>query len=190
MDTSAMARRAVRFFNTRQGRFEIRRRTVAVDGTPERPPQGMRELVAQLYISGDGLEIGALNGPLRLPTGARVRYVDRLSMADLREHYPGLDLVEVDIIDDGERLTSVPKASQDFIIANHFLEHCEDPLRTLQTLASRIKLGGVLFMAVPDADLTFDRERQSTTFSHLIEDHDLGPAQSREQHYREWGQSC
>lgn len=175
MDKAAMADRAMRLFNTRQERFVLRR---------NRPD--IRERVAELYLHGEGLEIGALDSPLRLPEGARARYVDRLNMAELRKHYPGLDLIDIDIIDVGEHLASVPPGSQAFIVANHFLEHCLDPIGTLGTLASRLKSEGVLYMAVPDADFTFDHERPSTTFRHLVEDHASGPEHSRVQHYREW----
>ena len=177
MDKSAMAEHAMRFFNARQNRFELRRK---------RPAAEMRQAVAELYLRGEGLEIGALDSPLRLPEGAHARYVDRLNMTELREHYPGLNLIDIDIVDDGEHLTSVPLGSQEFIVANHFLEHCQNPIHTLQNLASKLKPGGVLYLVVPDADFTFDRKRQSTTFAHVVEDHALGPEHSREQHYREW----
>ena len=38
-----------------------------------------------------------------------VRYVDRMEVADLQKHYPelaGQELVDVDIVDDGETLLS------------------------------------------------------------------------------------
>jgi predicted SAM-dependent methyltransferase len=175
-----IAKRAVRIFNSSQKWVEIRRKGALL------PLGDIRALAAQLYLSGEGLEIGALNDPLPLPKDAHARYVDRLGMDELRRHYPGLDLVGVDVIDDGERLASIRESSQDFIIANHFLEHCQDPILTLQTLTSRLKPGGRLFMAVPDADHTFDRERPSTTFEHLQQDHTQGPERSRLQHYGEW----
>jgi predicted SAM-dependent methyltransferase len=112
--------------------------------------------------------------PVRGSWRPHARYVDRFGLEELRRHYPGLDLVEVDIIADGERLVGIPEGSQDFIIANHFLEHRQDPMLTLQTLTSRLRPGGRLFMAVPDADHTFDRERPSTTFEHLVQDHTKG----------------
>jgi predicted SAM-dependent methyltransferase len=180
MGLRGFAKRAVWFFNSSQKWVEIRRKGALL------PLSDMRALAAQLYLSGEGLEIGALNGPLSLPQDAHARYVDRFGLDELCKHYPGLDLVDVDIIDDGERLTSIPEGSQDFIIANHFLEHCQDPILTLRTLTSRLKPGGRLFMAVPDADHTFDRERPSTTFEHLLQDHAEGPEQSRVKHYREW----
>jgi SAM-dependent methyltransferase len=166
---------ALHFFNTRQRHFVLRR--TGAD---------RRRLVAELYLSGEGLEIGALNSPLTLPAGARVRYVDRLGPAELSQHYPDLHVVQVDVIDDAECLTSVPLASQDFIVANHVLEHCQDPIRALETMAARVKPAGVLYLAVPDADQTFDARRPSTSFDHLLADRASGPARSRHAHYVEW----
>ena len=44
----------------------------------------IRKDVAVRFLRGDGIEIGALDFPLRLPRGARVRYVDHLDEAGLR----------------------------------------------------------------------------------------------------------
>src|SRR5687768_15644014 len=85
-----------------------------------------RRRLARQYLRGAGLEVGALHHPLPAPAAARVRYVDRMSVPDLRKHYPDLaaePLVPVDVVDDGERLATVPDGLQDFLIANHFLEH-------------------------------------------------------------------
>ncbi len=87
-----------------------------------------RDTVAATYIQGNGIEIGALHNPLRVPPGVKVAYVDRLSVQDLRKHYPELndkELVNVDIIDDGEKLSTIADASTDFVIANHFIEHTQ-----------------------------------------------------------------
>jgi hypothetical protein len=179
--------RAVNVFNARQRKLVLRRAGSA-DGLPAFHALDIerRRLVAQLYIAGKGLEIGALQWPLRLPPGTRVRYVDRLGVDELRAHYPGMDPIDVDLVEDGERLPSIPLASQDFIVANHFLEHCEDPILTLETLTSRICEGGVLYLAVPDADLTFDARRPSTPFAHVLDDHLLGAERSRGSHVDEW----
>ncbi len=58
-----------------------------------------------MFIGGNGIEIGTLHTPLRVPRSAKVTYVDRLSASDLRKQYPELnskELAHVDIIDDGE----------------------------------------------------------------------------------------
>jgi SAM-dependent methyltransferase len=96
------------------------------------------------------------------------------------------DLVEVDVIDDGETLATVADASQDFVIANHFIEHTEDPIATLGNHARVLRPDGVLFMGVPDKRYTFDSDRPVTPLEHLIEDHANGPAATRTQHYEEY----
>ena len=146
-----------------------------------------RRSLAAKYLRGDGIEIGALHNPLR--TKARVKYVDRLSRAELLRHYPELAVVRVvdpDIVDDGETLTKIPDGSQDFIIANHFIEHCENPIGTLQTFAAKLRARGVVYMVVPDKKHTFDRRRPSTTFEHLETDYGDNGAGSRWEHYCEF----
>ena len=148
-----------------------------------------RRRLARRYLRGAGLEIGALHSPLPLPAGAHVRYVDRMDRIGLREHYPELDdhkLVEVDVIDDGERLSSQPDASADFIIANHFIEHTEDPLGTIESHLRVLRPGGILYMAVPDRRRTFDSLREPTPLEHVVRDHEQGPAGSRRGHQEEW----
>jgi predicted SAM-dependent methyltransferase len=148
-----------------------------------------RELIADNYLSGIGIEIGALNHPLYVPRTAQVRYVDRMSVPDLRTHYPELssvNLVEVDIIDNGELLTTIAEASQDFVIANHFIEHCQNPIASLGSMLRVLKVGGVLYLAIPDKRYTFDRDRQVTPVEHVLRDYEEGPEWSRRQHFEEW----
>jgi SAM-dependent methyltransferase len=148
-----------------------------------------RRRIASRYLHGSGLEIGALHRPLPLPTGATARYVDRLDSDGLREHYPELAnnaLVNVDIIDDGETLGTQPDSSADFIIANHFIEHTEDPLGALSNHLRVLKPGGILYLAVPDRRRTFDSDRPPTPLEHVIQDHREGPAWSRPIHLEEW----
>ncbi len=155
----------------------------------ERRHAGVRRRLADQYLAGSGLEIGALHMPLRVPRGASVRYVDRCGIVELRRHYPELDdvdLVSPDVIDDGETLATVADASVDFVIANHMIEHCEDPIGTLSSHLRVLRPGGVLYMAVPDCRRTFDRDRPITPLAHLERDHEAGPAVSRRTHYEEW----
>lgn len=150
-----------------------------------------RKRVASRYLRGDGIEVGALHNPLPVPKTACVKYVDRMSVANLRRQYPNLanePLVPVDIVADGETLTGVPDASQDFVIGNHFLEHCEDPIGTLKQFLRVVRPGGVVYIAVPDKRFTFDRERPLTTLNHLIADHRDGPERSRRGHYEEYAE--
>jgi predicted SAM-dependent methyltransferase len=148
-----------------------------------------RRVIAAALLRGDGIEIGALHQPLIVPRRARVKHVDRMKAAELREHYPELvkqPLAEIDIVDDGETLITIGDATQDFVIANHFIEHCENPLLTFHNLFRVLKPAGILFMAVPDKRFTFDVDRPCTTLDHVLRDFSEGPEWSRRQHYEEW----
>ncbi|MBW4487070.1 MAG: methyltransferase domain-containing protein [Trichocoleus desertorum ATA4-8-CV12] len=148
-----------------------------------------RELIANNYLAGTGIEIGALHQPLPVSSAAQVKYVDRMSVADLRTHYPELNslpLVEVDIIDNGEALTTIAESTQDFVIANHFIEHCQNPIASLSSMLRVLKVGGVLYLAIPDKRYTFDRDRSVTPVEHILRDYEEGPEWSRRQHFEEW----
>ena len=160
-------------------------------GPAEAPPDYLdaRAEFAVRFLFGDGLEIGPLHLPLKLPPHARARYVDRMPVEELREEYPelaGWDLTPVDVIDDGETLATIAPESQDFIVANHFLEHCEDPIGTIETHLGKLKPGGVLFYAVPDKRYTFDFRRPVVRLEHMVSDYEQGPEGSRREHYEEW----
>ena len=149
----------------------------------------LRRRLAQRCIRGEGIEIGGAHQPLPVPAAAHVRYVDRISEDELRASYADvahLPFVHVDVIDDGETLATFPDASVDFLIANHMLEHCQNPLGALERWLQVLRPAGVLFLAVPDKRFTFDRDRPLTTFKHLLEDYRQGPAQSLADHYTEW----
>src|SRR5262245_32343269 len=168
----------------------LRKRASRVLGAPSRPEDLLRrKTIAASYLRGEGLEIGALHNPLKVPPAARVRYVDRLRVEDLRREYPeleGKNLVPVDVLDDGETLANVPDATQDFVIANHFIEHCENPIGAVRNMLRVLKEGGILYLAVPDKRSTFDVDRPVTTIDHLMRDFQEGPGWSRRPHYEEW----
>jgi len=149
-------------------------------------------MIADRYLSGNGIEIGALHNPLPVSKNANVKYVDRMPVSELKSHYPELQkftLVEVDIIDDGESLRSIPNRSQDFIIANHFIEHCENPIASIRNMLRVLKSGGILYLAVPDKRYNLDKVRKNTSFQHLVDDDRHGPNLSRKKHFKEWALS-
>lgn len=148
-----------------------------------------RRLLAAAWLSGRGVEIGALHSPLSVPAGTHVTYLDRMNNEDLLRQYPELSekyLAPVDVIDDGEILSTIPDASQNFIIANHFLEHCENPIGALESWLRVLKEGGIAYIAVPDKRFTFDYKREATDWAHLYRDFSIGPEHSRGHHYRDW----
>lgn len=148
-----------------------------------------RELIARAYVKGAGIEIGALHYPLRVPRQAKVRYVDRMTVPDLRKHYPELriqNLVPVDIIDDGETLHTIADATQDFVIANHFLEHCQNPIGAIDSMLRVLKDQGIIYLAIPDKRYIFDRDRPVTPIEHHLRDYQQGPGWARKAHFEEY----
>lgn len=149
-----------------------------------------REALSRVYIPpGQGIEIGALHAPLPVPPLSRVIYVDRLPLQALRDHYPELahlTFVTPHVIDDGESLSSIGSGTQDFVIANHFIEHAEDPIGCLKTFYRVLKPGGVIYLSVPDKRRIFDKKRPLTAIRHLEADHRDGVVTSRLAHYAEW----
>lgn len=144
-----------------------------------------RVAMAEAYIRGEGIEVGAFNSPLPVPEGVKVRYVDIAPAEELEGHAHGLEIVTPDIVDDAQTLKTVEDSSQDFVIACHIIEHTEDPIGAVGNWLRVLKPGGVLFLAIPDKRFTFDVERDVTPFEHLLRDHEEGPAWSRQDHYEE-----
>jgi SAM-dependent methyltransferase len=149
-----------------------------------------REDIALRYLAGDGIEIGALDFPLRMPPGARVRYIDYLDPDALEQTHrqtlsEGRPLIRPDVIDDGARLAQFANESLDFVVANHMLEHVEDPIAALHHQLRVLKPDGVLYLTLPDARHTFDAARPLTSVEHLLRDHERGPKISRREHLEE-----
>lgn len=155
-----------------------------------------RAYYSRKYLSGSGLEIGALHNPLPVADGVRVTYVDRLEPEELMNRYPELDPKSIDrsiVVDDGFVLDTVALESQDFVIANHVLEHSMDPLHTLANWHRVLKPGGVIYVTIPVAEYCFDKGRPITTVEHMLKDYELAESEDREtlhernrEHYREW----
>ncbi len=165
-------------------------RVFGLAGEQERHAVGRNRLIlAARFIRGEGIEIGGLGRALPTPRGARVKYLDRFDRAGLYSNFRemiGTRIVEPDIVDDGETLSAVAVESLDFLIANHVVEHFQNPILFFQNAARVLKKGGVLFLALPEKTRTFDRDRPLTTFEHLVRDLQEGPEQSRIEHFREY----
>jgi SAM-dependent methyltransferase len=143
--------------------------------------------LAKLYIEGSGIEFGALHCPLAVQPGAVVRYADMYDRPALQTAFPDVEHIRpVDIVTDLESMAGIGEASQDFVIANHVLEHVEDPLRAFGSVARVLRPGGIAYLALPDKRFTFDRERRLTPLDHIVRDHAEGPEGSLLEHYEDW----
>jgi SAM-dependent methyltransferase len=164
--------------------------TVALhsDGWKVRQTAAKRKRLA-VWLTGDGIEIGALHRPLAVPATAQVRYVDRMTEPDLRQHYPelaGQTFAPVSIIGSAYDLTQVADGALDFVVANHLVEHLDYPIKGFREFARVLRPGGILYMALPDARVGIDQDRALTSLDHLMEEHRHGANGSRRTHYLEW----
>lgn len=147
----------------------------------------MRQKLSYEYIRGSGIEIGGLHFPLEVLLGVKVTYVDLMSYDDLKNKFPEVAVKNLDIVvDNGEKLEKFENDSQDFLIANHVFEHCENPIATFKNWLRVVKSGGIIYAAIPDKNQCFDRKRETTPFWHVMKDWTEGPDWSLEEHYRDW----
>lgn len=140
------------------------------------PTYSARKKTSFRYLRGHGLEIGALHHPLEVLPGVVVKYVDYATKEENAKKHPEIDedkIVVTDHVGDGFELSCVDSASQDFIIANHVLEHAPNPLQVLLNWSSALKAGGFIFMTLPVAEKSFDKGRKITSAEHIIEDYEL-----------------
>lgn len=140
-------------------------------------------------LSGEGLEIGPLHRPMVTHSGMNMKYVDRCTVAELREHYPELNdlpLVEPHILDDAESLKNVSNESFDFLISAHVIEHMKNPLSALEQWARVIRPGGLIYMIVPDKRVTFDKKRVRTSTAHIVLDYKRPSAERDYEHYLDY----
>ena len=147
-----------------------------------------RASIAAAFLVGRGVEIGAFTQPTDLPPDRKVVYFDRFAPARLRTIYDERwcrPLVEPDIVGEAATLEGLADGDYDFLIANHVLEHLEDPIGFLGRVAAKLKAGGRAMIAVPDMRYGADRIRALTSFDHLVADHEQGPERSRFDHYLE-----
>jgi hypothetical protein len=131
------------------------------------------------YLSGKGAEFGALHNPLPLdPARCQVLYVDRITKAEALRTFPELQkeadrIVEPDIVldVDGERLLELAGHNLNFIVANHLIEHLVNPLLWLERVTALLPEGGILYLAAPIRERTFDQRRALTSNEHLWADY-------------------
>ncbi len=86
-----------------------------------------------------------------------------------KKHDPGNQYI-ADAVD----LSVIGSGTYDFVLSAHTLEHIANPLRAMSQWMRVLKPDGVLVLAVPDKDATFDHRRPVTSLEHLIEDCDRG----------------
>ncbi len=137
------------------------------------------QLVGDFSAQTKVVEIGALCRPTIAKHAAQVFYVDYASRAFLAKRYqndPNVDvdaIVEVDGVWGGQDLKTVIAdfGPVDIVIASHVAEHVPDLISWLREISEILNPGGFVGLAIPDRDATFDRLRQLSTLSDLLENY-------------------
>jgi len=157
------------------------------DGTPLRgsPSTTHRARLAKLLdgidLAATGIEIGALDRPLLSKKRSGVLYVDHASRAGLLAKYaptgPGeFDpeaVRDVDIVwPTGPLRPLLPDGRLlSYCLAAGVIEHIPDMIGWLKAISDALVPGGIVNLAVPDMERTFDRRRALTGLSALIGAH-------------------
>ena len=140
------------------------------------------------FLSGCGLEIGALHFPTKIPPNCSIEYLDVESIEKIRYVFPDIDgynIVEPNYVGDicKHTISDITKKNFNFIILNHVLEHVANPIQVIQNIWEGIVDDGFFIVSVPDKDFTFDRGRPLTTYEHLLADYFLGVTEVCDDHY-------
>ncbi len=126
-----------------------------------------RRKIADKYLKGRGIEIGA--GPYP----AEGKLIDELHVIDKRSRSELKELFNADIPYDVrtlEEARSLFPDGADFVVAHQVLEHCHNPIQTLMEWLSLLHRDGTLFLGVPVESAAFESRRPRTPIEHLLDD--------------------
>lgn len=75
------------------------------------------------------------------------------------------------IIADATDLSIIPNDAYDFVLSSNNLEHIANPMKAIEEFHRVLKKDGIILIVVPNKEVTFDHDRQYTTFEHILEDY-------------------
>jgi SAM-dependent methyltransferase len=96
----------------------------------------------------EAVEIGTCGHPMRWPAGVRLRTLDFDADPKRLRRECGVGALP-DIVDDAQRLATIPSASLDAIAGNHVLEHITNFLDAVRSWVRVVKPGGHVIFALP-----------------------------------------
>jgi SAM-dependent methyltransferase len=124
--------------------------------------------LAHKYLDGlNGIEIGAsAHNPFGIKGCINVDYTrDETPFTQEQLRLCG-EVAKVHVTAVADKLP-FESGSLDFVLSSHVLEHCWDPVGTLDEWMRVVKHGGYIFMVIPHKDRTFDKDRPRTTLEEI-----------------------
>jgi predicted SAM-dependent methyltransferase len=119
------------------------------------------------------LEIGAFASPTFEQPDYDISFMDWSSTDELIETLhdnpeKAAKVVKVDYVLKEKNFAEHISAKFDLIIANHVVEHIPDLITWLQNMSKVLNEGGLVFLAVPHKEYTFDKIRYLTSLAQVI----------------------
>ena len=101
-----------------------------------------------------------------------VNYSDNNVWSSLAQEYVhNGNLIGNVIISDATDLRNIDDESYDFVLSSNNLEHIANPFKALLEWKRILKKDGLLIIAVPNKEYTFDHKREVTKVEHLMRDY-------------------
>jgi SAM-dependent methyltransferase len=127
-----------------------------------------RYRMAEPFLSGRGIEIGAGMNPQRLPEGVVCEYFDKRNDEEFLKYFA-----------ENSKIKTYPMTEfslyfadlSDFLIAHNVLEHCSNPISTLIGWHNLVKHGGTVIISVPYHECCPDKGRNVSPFDHILLDY-------------------
>lgn len=159
------------------------KRIITKDNSIYRPSE-----LANYYLSGKrGIEIGgSYHNQFYLNT-LNVDYTDDETIFKKVDLNLCKKTLKVDIVAQGDDLPFKDNV-WDFIVNSHVLEHFYDPISAINEWIRVLKPNGYLFMIIPHKERTFDKDRERTKLSELVQRHNGLPENPKNyvHHHNVW----
>jgi SAM-dependent methyltransferase len=143
-----------------------------------------RRAVAERFLTGRGLEVGAGDRPFPVPQNVSVFFGDIRDTASIQDYFKTADVRAGSPID-AQTFAGVANDSLDFVISAHVIEHLRDPIGSIVNAIRVLRPAGIHILVVPDMRFTFDRMRPETTIEHTLRDYEDGGESTCRQGYEE-----
>lgn len=92
----------------------------------------------------------------------------------------------IQFISEASELAGIENNAYDFVLSCHSLEHLANPIKGLKRWHEVLKTNGTLCLILPNKEITFDKNREFTTFDHLLADYENDINEKDNTHYEEF----
>ncbi|MFK7967509.1 MAG: methyltransferase domain-containing protein [Burkholderiaceae bacterium] len=146
-------------------------------------------------LKGTGIEVGPGSNPFVRPAAdVSVRYVEQATADEWAARYKKKhgdndamsSLWQNYIVDAAHELSTIEDGSLDFIFSNHVIEHLVNPLAVFEVWHQKLRPGGVIAGAIPDARFTFDVRQPLSSTEDFLRERDAGRFEINDAHYDRW----